>query len=98
MSWPISRIFANTRLGAYQEDMPFSGFEGYAWVNQASSANDYVRKHNPPVLYNKITKDTNRLAQIKNLTMFDKDLAENKLPQWMFITPSMQHSPHTGFP
>ena len=77
-----------SELQAYQEDMPYSGFEGFGWVNQASHANDYVRKHNPPVLYNKNTEDTNRLAQIKNLTMFQKDLVENKLPQWMFITPS----------
>ena len=31
----------------YQEDMPYSGFEGFAWVNQKTGANDYVRKHNP---------------------------------------------------
>lgn len=31
----------------YQQDMPYSGFEGFAWVNQSTKANDYVRKHNP---------------------------------------------------
>ena len=31
---------------AYQEDIPYSGFEGFAWVN-AAQKNDYVRKHNP---------------------------------------------------
>lgn len=30
--------------GIYQEDMPYSGFEGN-WVNQKTKANDYVRKH-----------------------------------------------------
>jgi len=29
----------------YQEDMPYSGFEGFGWVNQKNGANDYVRKH-----------------------------------------------------
>lgn len=67
--------------GAYQEDMPFSGFEGSAWVNQLSGAHDYVRKHNPPILYNSNTQYTDRIAQIKNTTMFYKDLQENKLPQ-----------------
>lgn len=33
--------------GHYQEDMPYSGFEGYSWVNQETGANDYVRKHDP---------------------------------------------------
>lgn len=31
--------------GHYQEDLPYSGFEGIAWVNQRNGANDYVRKH-----------------------------------------------------
>jgi hypothetical protein len=29
----------------YQEDLPYSGFQGFAWVNQKTGANDYVRKH-----------------------------------------------------
>src|SRR5436190_15730956 len=36
--------------GAYQEDMPYSGYEGFSWVNPVFSPppkNDYVRKHNP---------------------------------------------------
>jgi len=32
--------------GAYQEDMPYSGYEGFSWVNPEQQ-NDYVRKHNP---------------------------------------------------
>lgn len=26
--------------GEYQEDMPYTGFEGYSWVNQKTGAND----------------------------------------------------------
>lgn len=26
--------------GEYQEDMPYTGFEGFAWVNQETGAND----------------------------------------------------------
>ena len=29
----------------YQEDMPYTGYEGFDWVNQETGANDYVRKH-----------------------------------------------------
>lgn len=39
--------------------------------------------------YDSVTSDVNRLAKCKNFTMFDKDLQNNKLPQWMFITPNM---------
>ncbi len=31
--------------GMYQEDMPYSGFQGISWVNRQTGANDYVRKH-----------------------------------------------------
>jgi phospholipase C len=83
----------------YQEDMPYSGFEGKAYVNQQTKANDYVRKHHPTIIYDANTTPE-RLANQKNLSMtnkdasmFHKDLAEGKLPQWMFITPNMVRFP-----
>ena len=42
----------------------------------------------PLMSYDSVTSDLNRLAKCKNFTMFNKDLAANKLPQWMF-TPNM---------
>ncbi|KAH7033673.1 phosphoesterase-like protein [Microdochium trichocladiopsis] len=85
----------------YQEDMPFSGFEGKAWVNQKNGANDYVRKHNPAVIFDKVAHYEDKLAQIKNLSLtdpahsqFHADLAADKLPQWMFITPNMTSDAH----
>ncbi|KAM0462354.1 hypothetical protein ACHAPV_003828 [Trichoderma viride] len=87
--------------GHYQEDMPYSGYEGFNYVNTKNGANDYVRKHNPAILANSITHYEQRLSQIKNLSlidtgksMFHKDLKENKLPQWMFITPNMTSDGH----
>lgn len=44
--------------------------------------------------YDSVTSDVNRLAKCKNFTMFDKDLQNNKLPQWMFITPNMTNDGH----
>ena len=75
--------------GEYQEDMPYSGFEGFAWVNQQNGKNDYVRKHNPAIIYDSVAKDNDRIAKTKNITMFWKDLENETLPQWMFITPNM---------
>ncbi|KAJ9627067.1 hypothetical protein H2203_003528 [Taxawa tesnikishii (nom. ined.)] len=77
----------------YQEDMPYSGFEGFAWVNQQTKANDYVRKHNPAVIYD-VNTSPDRLAKIKNTTLFYEDLKNNALPQWMFITPNMTSDGH----
>jgi len=78
----------------YQEDMPFSGYQGFDWVNQKTGANDYVRKHNPAVLYNSVANKADRLAKLKNTTMFQEDLKNDKLPQWMFITPNMTSDGH----
>ena len=88
----------------YQEDLPYSGYEGFQYLN-AAGKNDYVRKHkyvvcliligscllylSPAIIYNSVAENENRLAQIKNFTMFDEDLKNDKLPQWMFITPNM---------
>ncbi|KFY72412.1 hypothetical protein V499_07458 [Pseudogymnoascus sp. VKM F-103] len=80
--------------GIYQEDMPYSGFQGFSSVNQKTGKNDYVRKHNPAVLFNSVANDADRLSKIKNLTMFQQDLKANKLPQWMFITPNMTSDAH----
>ncbi|GAM88433.1 hypothetical protein ANO11243_064660 [Dothideomycetidae sp. 11243] len=85
--------YAGISWSEYQEDMPYSGFEGMAYVNQQTKANDYVRKHNPAVIYaNNNCND--RLAKIKNITMFQQDLNNDQLPQWMFITPNMTSDGH----
>lgn len=80
--------------GHYQEDLPFSGFQGMAWINHANGKNDYVRKHNPEINYNSAAGKLDRLSFIKNITEFHKDLHNNKLPQWMFITPNMTSDGH----
>jgi len=46
--------------------------------------------------YDSVTSNVDRLAKCKNFTMFNTDLENNKLPQWMFITPNMsQYLPST---
>ncbi|TVY85417.1 putative acid phosphatase [Lachnellula suecica] len=77
----------------YEQDAPYSGFEG-DYVNQVNGANDYVRKHSPLMSYDSVTSDLDRLAKLKNFTMFLNDLDDNKLPQWMFITPNMTNDGH----
>jgi hypothetical protein len=47
------------------------------------------------VSYDSVTSNVDRLAKIKNFTMFETDLNDNKLPQWMFITPNMSGSSAT---
>jgi len=76
----------------YQEDMPYSGFQGFNYTNPVNNYVDYVRKHNPlvlfpsdvltQILYDSIATNASRLSNIKNFTIFQSDLAARKLPQW----------------
>ncbi|RAK99066.1 acid phosphatase PHOa [Aspergillus ibericus CBS 121593] len=84
----------NISWGEYQEHIPYPGFQGYNYSNQVTYDNDYVRKHNPLVLFNSIAENSTRLRQIKNFTSFEDDLANQKLPQWAFITPNMTNDAH----
>jgi hypothetical protein len=80
--------------GEYQEHIPFPGFQGFNYSNQKTGANDYVRKHNPLVLFDSVVKNETRARQIKNFTDFETDLSNKKLPQWAFITPNMTNDAH----
>jgi acid phosphatase len=42
----------------YQEDMPYSGYQGFSWVNQKTGANDYVRKHKSNITHSRIQELT----------------------------------------
>lgn len=78
----------------YQEHMPYPGFQGFNYSNQKTYADDYVRKHNPLVLYNSVTENEMRTRQIKNFRHFEQDLAHEQLPQWAFFTPNMTNDAH----
>ncbi|KZF23915.1 phosphoesterase-domain-containing protein [Xylona heveae TC161] len=78
----------------YQQDLPYPGFQGNDYPNQQTHANDYVRKHNPLVLFNSISNNDTALRLIKNFTNFYDDLRNKQLPQWAFFTPNMTNDAH----
>ncbi|KAJ6038432.1 phosphoesterase-domain-containing protein [Penicillium canescens] len=80
--------------GEYQQAQPYAGFQGYNYSNQKTYANDYVRKHNPLVLFDQISSNDTALHLIKNFTDFYEDLDKKQLPQWAFITPNMTNDAH----
>lgn len=80
--------------GEYLEDMPYSGYQGYEYLNQETRANDYVRKHNPLISFESVNLNETRLSLIKNFTEFDRDLSQHKLPQYIHITPNMTNDGH----
>ncbi|KAJ5629199.1 Acid phosphatase [Penicillium herquei] len=78
----------------YQEHSPYPGFQGFNYSNQETHKPDYVRKHNPLILYNSVVQNETRARMIKNFTDFEHDLKEKQLPQWAFITPNMTNDAH----
>ncbi|KAG5644655.1 hypothetical protein DXG03_008037 [Asterophora parasitica] len=80
--------------GEYLEDMPSTGFTGFEFRNPKTGANAYVRKHNPLVVFESISTNPSRLAKTKNFTLLYEDVAANRLPQWVFITPNMTNDAH----
>jgi acid phosphatase len=81
--------------GEYQEDLPYAGYQGFNFSYGGISAHsDYVRKHNPLILFDSVTKNETRLSLIKNFTSFQSDVSKKTLPQWAFITPNMTNDGH----
>ncbi|CAI7598795.1 unnamed protein product [Penicillium glandicola] len=78
----------------YQEHIPYAGFQGFNYSNQATYHPDYVRKHNPMVLYNSVVSNDSRARSIKSFDDFENDIRDKKLPQWAFITPNMTNDAH----
>jgi acid phosphatase len=78
----------------YQEHMPETGFQGFSQPNVVTGANDYVRKHNPLVIFDAVANVPNRVNLIKNFTLLDQDIANDAIPQWAFITPNMTNDGH----
>ncbi|KAF5016925.1 hypothetical protein F66182_11236, partial [Fusarium sp. NRRL 66182] len=80
--------------GEYQESLPYAGFQGFNYSNQQTYANDYVRKHNPLILFDNVAGNASRASQIKNFSSLWSDVENNTLPQYSFITPNMTNDGH----
>ncbi|GJE96100.1 phosphoesterase family-domain-containing protein [Phanerochaete sordida] len=85
---------------SYMENMPDDGFQGFNFTSPNylnASAPDYtyyVRKHNPPILYDSVVSVPERLARIRNFNDLVADVNASAIPQWLFITPNMVNDGH----
>jgi acid phosphatase len=86
---------------SYQESIPYAGFQGFNYSQQQgfNDSNsklppDYVRKHNPLILFESVSSNETRLALHKNFTSFQEDFDNESLPQWAFFTPNMTNDGH----
>ncbi|KAI8083057.1 phosphoesterase family-domain-containing protein [Halteromyces radiatus] len=71
----------------YQEDIPSVGYPGY-------KIGQYVRKHNPAIIFDSIAQDPARAKFVVPGIELDIDIAANTLPNWMFYTPNMLNDGH----
>jgi hypothetical protein len=54
----------------------------------------YERKHNPFVSYRDVQSNPARLANIVDLSQFSTDLADNTVPDYVWISPDQCHDMH----
>ncbi|ORZ00473.1 phosphoesterase family-domain-containing protein [Syncephalastrum racemosum] len=76
---------------SYQEDIPST-----CWTGYTSEDGLYVRKHNPPIIYDSIGLNKTRCANIVNAKELEKDIENETMPNWSFYTPNMLNDAHTS--
>jgi phospholipase C len=82
---------ANVSWKAYMEDLPSAG-------DTIAQTPDglYVRKHNPFLMYPDDYNNPARANKVVPLTQLTTDLAKNKVPQFVWITPNQCNNMHGG--
>ena len=88
----VDQLEANHKTwAAYMEAMPSAGFLG-----DTANGGLYASKHNPFVLFTDIRNNPKRLANVKPYSSLASDLAHNKVPDFVWITPDQCNDMHGG--
>lgn len=84
--------------GAYMEGMPGPGYMGEASEGQPGIGGnwDYVRKHNPFVSFESVTRKGERLLKLGSFNDFQRAFKAKTLPQFVFMTPNMMNDGHNS--
>ncbi len=72
---------------AYLEGFPGGCFTGAA-------TDGYAKKHNPFMYYTNVVENPGRCARQVSLSQLQHDLAQDSVPDFVWITPNMCHSMH----
>ena len=72
---------------AYMEDLP-------APCSDAHQAGPYAKKHNPFMYFASIRNDPARCDKVVPASQLPADLGAGRLPQFVFITPNLDHDMH----
>jgi len=73
-------------FASYQENIPYTGFQGFQYLNPGSGANNYVAStiHR----FCSMQREKQERMDVLKTCCFQNDLANNDLPQHIFITPT----------
>ena len=88
-SLPEQLEAAGVSWRAYMQGLP-------APCSPAPSAAAYVRRHNPFMYFDHVRTTTSMCRNIVPLERFFSDLASGNLPQFVWITPDLDHDMHGG--
>ena len=72
--------------GSIRKLVPMTMFASTSEFQSTVFLHFSLTRYSPAILYNSVVNSPDRLAKIKNTTLFQEDLKANKLPQWMFIS------------
>ena len=78
----------NLTWKAYQEDLPYAGFQGLSYAN-------YVRRHNPLIDFTDTCAQSQMYFSVP-FTDLASDIAHKQTPNYAYITPNLQHDAHDG--
>lgn len=78
----------NSTWKAYEEDLPYPGFQGLSW-------NNYVRRHNPLIDFSDTCNPPQSLFSVP-FTQLALDIQDNATPNYSYITPNLLDDAHNG--
>lgn len=73
---------------AYEEDLPYAGFMGLSYAN-------YVRRHNPLINFTDVCNTDQQYNSVP-FSQLALDMQNNATPNYVYITPNLQHDAHDG--
>ncbi len=80
---------------AYMQSLPFAGADVEYWPSVAGTTYKlYAQKHNPFMYFSNIRDNVSRMANIVPLPQLDYDLANNSVPNFVWISPDQCNDMH----
>jgi phosphatidylinositol-3-phosphatase len=81
-------LAGNLTWRAYEEDLPYAGFQGLSYAN-------YVRRHNPLIDFVDACTQQQQVNSVP-FTQLASDIQNNTTPNYAYITPNLLHDAHNG--